>query len=58
MRASGSWGWRHPAFAGSGFHLVLNGHAWLVTADGPPRRLVALDRTVQWSEAAVKSPVA
>ena len=37
---SGSWGWRYPAFAGSGFHLILNGDAWLVMPEGPPRRLV------------------
>jgi AraC-like DNA-binding protein len=43
VRASGSWGWRYPAFAGSGFHLILNGDAWLVAPDGPPRRLAPGD---------------
>ena len=43
VRESGSWGWRYPPFAGSGFHLVLHGDAWLVTPDGPPRRLAAGD---------------
>ncbi|MET0493453.1 MAG: AraC family transcriptional regulator [Actinoplanes sp.] len=43
VRESGSWGWRYPAFAGSGFHLVLNGDAWLVTPDGPPRLLAPGD---------------
>lgn len=35
IRQSGSWGMRFPAFAGSGFHLVLDGQGWLITADGP-----------------------
>jgi AraC-like DNA-binding protein len=43
VRDSGSWGWRFPAFAGSGFHLVLEGDAWVVTAEGPPRRLAPGD---------------
>ncbi|GAB6902448.1 AraC family transcriptional regulator [Kineosporia succinea] len=43
VRQSGAWGWRYPAFPGSGFHLVLSGEAWLVTASAPPRRLGAGD---------------
>lgn len=30
---------RYDAFAGSGFHVVLHGQAWLVTTDHPPRAL-------------------
>lgn len=36
MRESGAWGLRFPAFAGVGFHVVLQGSGWLVTADGEP----------------------
>jgi AraC-like DNA-binding protein len=34
--ASGSWGLRFPAFAGAGFHVILRGSGWLVTAIGEP----------------------
>lgn len=39
VRSSGAWGFRCPAFAGSGFHILLRGSAWLVPATGEPRRL-------------------
>lgn len=34
---------KDPAFASSGFHLVLSGEAWLITPDGPCRRLAPGD---------------
>lgn len=37
IKESGSWGLRYDAFAGSGFHVVLHGEGWLITADGRPR---------------------
>lgn len=43
VRRSGSWGVRFPAFAGSGFHGLLRGGAWLITATGRPRALAAGD---------------
>jgi AraC-like DNA-binding protein len=43
VRGSGSWGIRFPAFAGSGFHILLRGSAWLITANGRPRVLKAGD---------------
>jgi AraC-like DNA-binding protein len=43
VRQSGAWGWRYPAFPGSGFHLVMAGEAWLVADDAAPRRLRAGD---------------
>jgi AraC-like DNA-binding protein len=43
VRESGAWGWRYPAFAGSGFHLVMAGDAWLITHADPPRRLATGD---------------
>ncbi|MGW2837986.1 AraC family transcriptional regulator [Streptomyces sp. NPDC001493] len=39
FRESGSWGMRWDAFVGSGFHVVVRGRGWLVTADDPPRAL-------------------
>lgn len=42
-RESGSWGMRFPAFAGSGFHILLRGTAWLIPATGRPRALKAGD---------------
>ena len=36
IQESGSWGWRYPPLTVSGFHLVLRGRAWLITADQPP----------------------
>lgn len=43
VRQSGAWGWRYAAFAGSGFHLVMQGEAWLITRTARPRRLSAGD---------------
>ncbi|MDP9794949.1 AraC-like DNA-binding protein [Catenuloplanes nepalensis] len=39
VREAGAWGWRYPPAATSGFHLILRGHAWLITANEPPRPL-------------------
>ncbi|MGP4012845.1 AraC family transcriptional regulator [Streptomyces sp. 4N124] len=39
VKESGSWGMRFPAFADSGFHILLRGSAWLITATGRPRAL-------------------
>ncbi|TJZ97952.1 AraC family transcriptional regulator [Actinacidiphila oryziradicis] len=39
IKETGSWGMRWDAFAGSGFHVVLHGRGWLITADDPPRAL-------------------
>ncbi|MFF3256383.1 AraC family transcriptional regulator [Actinacidiphila glaucinigra] len=36
FRESGAWGMRYAGLTGSGFHVVLRGGAWLVTADAPP----------------------
>ncbi|MEU5703581.1 AraC family transcriptional regulator [Streptomyces aurantiacus] len=36
FRQSGSWGIRYSGLSGSGFHVVLRGTGWLVTADAPP----------------------
>ncbi|MTD59073.1 helix-turn-helix domain-containing protein [Amycolatopsis sp. RM579] len=43
VKDSGSWGWRYSPFAGSGFHVLLRGGAWLITADRPPRELTPGD---------------
>ncbi|MEU9955100.1 AraC family transcriptional regulator [Streptomyces sp. NPDC050982] len=43
VRESGSWGMRFPAFAGSGFHILLRGSGWLIPASGQPRALKAGD---------------
>lgn len=43
VRESGSWGMRFPAFAGSGFHILLRGSGWLIPAAGRPRALKAGD---------------
>ncbi|MFC8664874.1 AraC family transcriptional regulator [Streptomyces sp. NPDC057199] len=43
VRESGSWGMRFPAFAGSGFHILLRGSGWLIPATGRPRALKAGD---------------
>lgn len=43
VRQSGSWGMRFPAFAGSGFHILLRGSGWLIPATGRPRALKAGD---------------
>jgi AraC-like DNA-binding protein len=43
IKESGSWGWRYPPLAGSGFHLLLRGTAWLITADDPPLALTPGD---------------
>jgi AraC-like DNA-binding protein len=39
IRESGSWGMRFPSVAGSGFHIVLRGNGWLVSANGRPTAL-------------------
>jgi len=36
IRGSGPWGVRFPAFPGVGFHVILHGSGWLVTADKEP----------------------
>jgi AraC-like DNA-binding protein len=41
--ASGPWGLRFPAFPGAGFHVILRGSGWLVTAVGEPVALRAGD---------------
>ena len=33
---AGTWGLRFPAFAGIGFHVILHGSGWLITADKEP----------------------
>ena len=33
---AGAWGLRFPAFAGVGFHVILRGSGWLITADEEP----------------------
>jgi AraC-like DNA-binding protein/quercetin dioxygenase-like cupin family protein len=43
IKESGSWGWRYPPLVGSGFHVVLRGSAWLITANNPPRALTPGD---------------
>lgn len=43
IRESGSWGWRYPPLTVSGFHIVLRGRAWLITADQPPVALAPGD---------------
>ena len=39
FKEAGAWGLRYSAFEGSGFHIVLGGHGWLITATGEPREL-------------------
>jgi AraC-like DNA-binding protein len=36
FRQSGSWGLRYSGLTGSGFHVVLRGSGWLITAHAPP----------------------
>jgi AraC-like DNA-binding protein len=43
VTASGSWGMRYPRHEVSGFHLVVRGSGWLITADAPPRALAEGD---------------
>jgi AraC-like DNA-binding protein len=43
IHASGPWGLRFPAFPGVGFHVILRGRGWLVTAAGEPAPLVPGD---------------
>lgn len=33
---AGTWGLRFPAFPGIGFHVILQGSGWLITADEEP----------------------
>ena len=39
VKESGPWGMRYAAFAGSGFHILVRGEGWLITAAGRPREL-------------------
>lgn len=39
IKGSGAWGWQYPPQVGSGFHMVLHGSAWLITADSQPLEL-------------------
>lgn len=39
FRQSGSWGMRYSGLTGSGFHLILHGSGWLISADSPPTAL-------------------
>lgn len=39
FRQSGSWGLGYSGLSGSGFHVVLHGNGWLLTADAPPAPL-------------------
>jgi AraC-like DNA-binding protein len=39
FRQSGAWSLRYGGFPGSGFHLVLDGTGWLISADAPPAAL-------------------
>lgn len=41
FRQSGQWGLRYAGLTGSGFHVVVHGTGWLVTADGEPVELRA-----------------
>ncbi|MCA2212123.1 AraC family transcriptional regulator [Jidongwangia harbinensis] len=36
FRRSGAWGIGYAGLTGSGFHLILRGTAWLISADAPP----------------------
>jgi AraC-like DNA-binding protein len=36
IRQSGAWGMRLPGIEGMGFHVVLSGSGWLITAAGQP----------------------
>ncbi|GHA65205.1 AraC family transcriptional regulator [Streptomyces tauricus] len=49
---SGSWGLRYPTLDVSGFHILVRGSGWLITADGPPRALVPGDVVLTSSGAA------
>jgi AraC-like DNA-binding protein len=39
IRESGPWGMRYAPLAGSGFHILLRGSGWLITATDQPRAL-------------------
>ncbi|WP_250002414.1 AraC family transcriptional regulator [Actinoplanes sp. M2I2] len=43
FRQSGAWGLSYSGLVGSGFHVVLRGSGWLLSADGPPVPLVRGD---------------
>ncbi|MET7898524.1 cupin domain-containing protein [Streptomyces mirabilis] len=43
IKVRGSWGWRYPPLTVSGFHIVVQGSAWLITAAGPPVELTPGD---------------
>jgi AraC-like DNA-binding protein len=43
VRRSGAWGLRYSGLAASGFHIVVRGEVWLLTATGAPRALAPGD---------------
>jgi AraC-like DNA-binding protein len=43
FRKGGSWGLRFSGLTGSGFHVLLRGRAWLLSADAPPVEVHAGD---------------
>ncbi|MFI5844752.1 AraC family transcriptional regulator [Catenuloplanes sp. NPDC051500] len=43
IKESGAWGMRFEEFTGSGFHVVLRGRGWLITAEESPRALAPGD---------------
>ncbi len=43
FREAGDWGLRYSGLPGSGFHLILRGRGWLISADGPPVAVAAGD---------------
>ncbi|WP_239164875.1 AraC family transcriptional regulator [Actinoplanes palleronii] len=52
VHASGAWGMRYDAFAGSGFHILTRGDAWLITRNEEPVALTAGDVVLSPSGAA------
>ncbi|MET7909659.1 cupin domain-containing protein [Streptomyces avermitilis] len=43
IKERGRWEWRCPPLTVRGFHIVLPGSAWLITAAGPPVELTPAD---------------
>lgn len=43
VTGSGAWGFRYPGYPVSGFHILVRGDAWLITATGAPRALAPGD---------------
>ncbi|MFY1672525.1 cupin domain-containing protein [Plantactinospora sp. WMMB334] len=43
VTGAGAWGFRYPGYPVSGFHILVRGDAWLITASGAPRALVPGD---------------